>query len=339
MTFAFPSGYYNYGSYDTMGRGAFSGTVLLDAISTVPTQPDSLYDWFDATISSTGGRGVKAIGFCAAFRTDQTVAAGQVLFTLSDATTGTIALPALGGAGNPEYVFIGYQAPAGKTITRVQAARTAAAGGGYVSVDDLSFVMQPSVTLSVNPTSIAENGATATVTATLSNTTSDTVTVNLGYTAGTATLGTDFTAPNSITINAGSLTGTATITATQDASNEGEETVKVDITSVTNGVESGTQQVTTTIIDDDATIIFANNTLTYGSPTDLGTTIDPTGLNEAPTYYYGMTKAAFQALNPKVVAFNGAPVATQNLRTLVAYYTITDTVTFDFSGHVQLRHS
>ncbi len=140
VTFTFPAAMYNYGSYGSLGRGAFSGTSLQDAISTVPTQPDSLYDWFDATITSTG-QGVTAIGFCAAFRNDQSVAAGQVLYTLSDSTTGSVSLPALGGAGNPEYVFIGYQAPTGKTITRVQASRTSAAGGGYVSVDDLSFVI------------------------------------------------------------------------------------------------------------------------------------------------------------------------------------------------------
>ena len=99
----------------------------------MPVQNGSLYDWFDATITSTGGQGVQSLGFCAAFRSDQAVSAGQVLYTLSDATTDTVTLPALGGSGNPEYVFIGYTAPTGKTITRVQAARTSAAGGGYVS--------------------------------------------------------------------------------------------------------------------------------------------------------------------------------------------------------------
>ena len=52
-----------------------------------------------------------------------------------------------------------------------------------------------------------------------------------------------------------------------------------------------------------------------------------------------MTKAAFQALNPQVVGFNGAPAATQTLRTLVAYYTVSDTVTFTFPQHVLVRHS
>ena len=162
VTFTFPAAMYNYGSYSSVGRGAFSGASLQDAISTVPTQSDSLYDWFDATITSTGGLGVKALGFCAGFRNDQVVSAGQVLYTLSDGSTGSVTLPALGSSGNPEYIFIGYQAPAGKTITRVQASRTSGPGGGYVSVDDLAFVMNASDTTA--PAAIADlasSGATA----------------------------------------------------------------------------------------------------------------------------------------------------------------------------------
>ena len=47
------------------------------------------------------------------------------------------------------------------------------------------------------------------------------------------------------------LTGSVTVTAVQDTIVEGNETVVVDITGVTNGTESGTQQATTTITDDD----------------------------------------------------------------------------------------
>ena len=43
-----------------------------------------------------------------------------------------------------------------------------------------------------------------------------------------------------------------TVTAVQDTVYEGNETVVVDITGVTNGTESGTQQATTTITDDDS---------------------------------------------------------------------------------------
>ena len=133
---------------------------------TFPTHPDSLYDWLDATITSTGGKGVNAIGFCVAFRDDIEVAVEQfVKYTLSDGTTATVELPALGGDGNPEYVFIGYQAPANKMITRVQAGRaTTLNGGGYPSIDDLAFVMAttPDTTAPATVTNLAASNPTNT---------------------------------------------------------------------------------------------------------------------------------------------------------------------------------
>jgi hypothetical protein len=109
------------------------------------------------------------------------------------------------------------------------------------------------VTLSVNNASITENGGVATVTATLSAASSSNVTVTLRY-SGTATGGgTHYTASGTtITITAGNTTNTATITAVNNAVDETDKTVVVDITGVTNGTESGTQQVTVTITDDDA---------------------------------------------------------------------------------------
>jgi hypothetical protein len=52
-------------------------------------------------------------------------------------------------------------------------------------------------------------------------------------------------------IPAGSTSGSVTINAVQDGTDEPNETVIVDITGVTNATESGTQQVTVTIVDDD----------------------------------------------------------------------------------------
>ena len=91
------------------------------------------------------------------------------------------------------------------------------------------------------------------MTATLSAATYQDVTVTLDYT-GTATGGgTDYTASGTtITITAGNTTGTATVTAVSDTADEPDETVIADITGVTNATESGTQQVTVTITDDDA---------------------------------------------------------------------------------------
>ncbi len=109
----------------------------------------------------------------------------------------------------------------------------------------------PSVTLSVNNATIAEAAGTSTITATLCAKSSQTTTVNLS-TSGTGTSVTDYSlSSTSISISAGSLTGTATITSVQDTKDEDDETVIVDISSVTNGTEAGTQQQTVTITDDD----------------------------------------------------------------------------------------
>lgn len=109
----------------------------------------------------------------------------------------------------------------------------------------------PALTLSVSPSSIAENGGVTTLTATLSETSTSNVTVNLSF-SGTATSDTDYSASaTSITIVAGSTSGTATITGTDDSEVEGDEIALVDISSASNATESGVQQVSITILDDD----------------------------------------------------------------------------------------
>ena len=126
------------------------------------------------------------------------------------------------------------------------AINTSASGTG-------TLVVGPLVTLSLSGSPMAEaavsNGYGDLVAASTLATT-----VNLSF-SGTATGGgTDYTASGtSITIPASSTTGTRTLTAVQDTLDEANETIVVDVASVTNGTESGTQQVTGTITDDDPT--------------------------------------------------------------------------------------
>jgi len=130
----------------------------------------------------------------------------------------------------------------------------------YITDDEAA----PSVTLSVTGSPFTENGGTATVTATLSNTSYLDVTVELGY-SGTAVNGTDYTTSgSSIVISAGSLSKSITLTGIDNAVYAGDKTLIVDISSVTNGTENGTQQVTTSITDDDPVpaINFAAVTIT-----------------------------------------------------------------------------
>jgi len=114
----------------------------------------------------------------------------------------------------------------------------------------------PVTTLSVGNVSVAENGGTSSITAALDNATYENVTVNLSY-SGTATLGgTDANTPSSsITILAGATSGSAVtgVTSIDDALGEGDETIIIDISSVSGGsaTESGVQQQTVTITDDE----------------------------------------------------------------------------------------
>ena len=112
----------------------------------------------------------------------------------------------------------------------------------------------PTVTLTVSPaTPIAEAGGVATLTATMTHTSANDVTVNLGYTGTAAGSGTDYNAAATIVIAAGDLTATTDITALQDPIYENpDETVIVDITSVSGAIFDGDEQVIVTIDDDEA---------------------------------------------------------------------------------------
>ncbi len=110
----------------------------------------------------------------------------------------------------------------------------------------------PLVNLTLASNMLAENGGTATVTATLTNPSTQAVTINLVF-SGAATSGVDYSASaTTITIPAGSTAGSITLTGLNDLTYENDESLVVDISTVTGGSENGTQQVTATISDDDS---------------------------------------------------------------------------------------
>ncbi len=135
-------------------------------------------------------------------------------------------------------------------LYKVRLGRSAGSAGEYLLQVD---VQTTTVTFALTGSPLIESGGTATMTATLSGTSSQTVTVDFSF-AGTAALGVDYSASStSIAIPAGQTSGSITLTALNDFTDEANETIVVDITAVTNGTESGTQQVTATISDDDPT--------------------------------------------------------------------------------------
>ncbi|MBU1060350.1 MAG: hypothetical protein KJ804_18755, partial [Proteobacteria bacterium] len=110
----------------------------------------------------------------------------------------------------------------------------------------------PVVTLALSGSPLSEDGGVATVSANLSASSGQDVTVTLAFSGTAADGGTDYTASaTSIVIPGGSLSGSITLTAVADTLDETDETIIVDITAVTNATESGSQQVIATITDDD----------------------------------------------------------------------------------------
>uniref|UniRef100_UPI001BFC5EBE MBG domain-containing protein n=1 Tax=Echinicola shivajiensis TaxID=1035916 RepID=UPI001BFC5EBE len=96
-----------------------------------------------------------------------------------------------------------------------------------------------------------------------------TVTIPLSF-SGTATGGgADYSMTGTtITISAGQVMGSVALTSLFDGIEEGDETVIIDMMTPTNAIEDGTQQVTLTIQDEDAT-----------PPSGYTVDIDQTGIN------------------------------------------------------------
>lgn len=157
------------------------------------------------------------------------------------------------------------------TIAGGQDAVSRSSSGNCSSGMTPMYCTQPTVTLSAGATGINENGST-TVSATLSAAYYDTVTVNIGF-SGTATLNTDYTLSTTLKIAPGATSASATLASIDDSGVEGNEAAIIDITSVTNGAESGVQQETVTIYDND---IQRTVTLTTGllSVPETNTTVN-----------------------------------------------------------------
>lgn len=171
-------------------------------------------------------------------------------------------------------------------------------------------VAPPAVTLSLSDSPMAEAAGTATVTATLSNPHSSDVTVNLAF-SGTATLTDDYTrSGTSIVIPAGQTTGSITLTAVQDTFYENpDETIIVDIETVTNGTEDGVQQVTASIANDDPV-------------PSVSVTLSVTGTPQAEAGGVAVVTATLSGTHSQLVTVN---LATSGTATLTSDYTLSPT--------------
>jgi hypothetical protein len=109
----------------------------------------------------------------------------------------------------------------------------------------------PLVSISTNQINISEDNGITTVIATLTNTATTNVVVDL-FAAGSATNTVDYIlSASSITIPSGSLSGSISLTAIQDTLKEGIETIDLTILSLIGAEVGATSAVSITIEDDD----------------------------------------------------------------------------------------
>ncbi|MGM9426711.1 beta strand repeat-containing protein [Hydrogenophaga sp. MI9] len=157
---------------------------------------------------------------------------------------------------------------ADETVTLTVAAGTGytvgapASATGTILNDDV-----PSVTISVSPASVAEDGASNLVyTVTLNQAAFNPISVN--YTVGgTATNGTDYaTIASPLVINTGNTTGTITVNPTADATIEADETVVLTLAAGSGYTVGVPNSATGTILNDDLPNLAINDvTATEGN--------------------------------------------------------------------------
>lgn len=104
------------------------------------------------------------------------------------------------------------------------------------------------VTLSVSSNSIDEYDGTTTITASVFEAQATAVTVYLAY---SGTDNSNYSAPSQIVIPANSKSASVTFSAIDNDIIDGDRDVLVEISSVSNAVESGVQEATVTIVDDE----------------------------------------------------------------------------------------
>ena len=190
---------------------------------------------------------------------DYSSLAGTVTFA-ANASTATININAIDDTifetSTPETVIL--------TLTTGQGYTLGTAKTGTVSISDNDS--QPVINLSSNQTVVEglTSPQTVSYTVTLSNASSQIVTVNYATANGTALAGSDYTSTSgTLTFNAGVTSQTINIPILNDSLNEANETFTLNLTSPTNAT-LGIGTVTTTITD----------TLTSAVTTTLPTNVE-----------------------------------------------------------------
>jgi hypothetical protein len=202
---------------------------------------------------------------------------------------------------------------------------------GVVTILD---IVPPTVTLAVDNANISEASGVATLTAILSVAFGLPVTIDLDF-GGTATNVSDYTrSAAQIVIPTGDTTGTVTLTAVQDALHETNETIVVDITRVTNGTESETQQVIITIMDGNeapTNILLSASTVAENAAgaTIGGVTVTDPDANDTHTFVVNDNRFEIAAGQLKLKA--GQSLDFETTPSIIVAVTTTDAGGLDFA--------
>jgi hypothetical protein len=192
----------------------------------------------------------------------------------------------------------------------------------------------PSVSsITVDKTSIDENGGVAVITATISAAQSKDVTIPLTIT-GTSTIDTDYSTADysdKISIPSGSISGTITFTGVQDSNKEDDETIIITpSTSPTNATSSISDAIIITILDENfAPVATAQTDVAATEQTELTITLAGTDSNDDTLTYIVSTLPTNGTLsdNGTVITADDLPKTTTNAD--VVYVSTSDTATSD----------
>jgi len=142
---------YNYGSYTSGGRTAVSGTAAYHALGLIPGSLDPGTGLatnmlaLDVAVANDPGRYVDVIGGVLIGRNSGSANAQYPIMTVSYMDLATLAANTstlqyggwLGGSGDRNQYFYGFQAPDGNAITRVSFDSNTS--NVYIAFDDLAF--------------------------------------------------------------------------------------------------------------------------------------------------------------------------------------------------------
>lgn len=295
-------------------RGAYSFSVRAsDATSPTAQFVDKGYTGSVQnpvlSLATTSGTAVQGVSFSQALATNGGVAPYVYQIETGSLPSGITLSSAgvLNGTTN---------AAAGNYPVTIRVTDSSTGPGVYFELESFTLTVSPppSVSISVSPASVSEDGTTnLTYTVTRSFATPGPVTVNLAY-SGTATSGTDYTgASATIVIPANATSATLTIDPVADTAAEPDETVIVTIAAGSGYSIGSPASATGTITNDEGTSIYCPTllaTVAWGGSVSInaGSCNAGFGLGVVltPPVHGTATVGAFGANQPIIYTHNGA---------------------------------